>query len=171
LSCTNEEAGLFGAYLSYDSGKEIWVRAGKATAAGKGSKPGGFRGRWDEHEKRAKHNDNKDNSFYYDTYPSVESLRSQNRSNMGGVFENLQQFVAAGFLPNDDTAALFERDYAEGGLFLYTEVEKASVLRTNFSGKLGNRKYFDMLVMISLSTESTMYRRVLDLKVVDYDLI
>ena len=67
---------------------------------------------------------------------------------MGGVFESLQQLVAAGFLPNDDTAALFERDYAEGGLFLYTEVEKASVLRTNFSGKLGNRKYFDMVAYL-----------------------
>ena len=48
LSCTNDEADLFGAYLSYDSGKEIWVRAGKATAAGKGSNPGGFKGCWNE---------------------------------------------------------------------------------------------------------------------------
>mmetsp|Transcript_17743 Transcript_17743/g.32210 ORF Transcript_17743/g.32210 Transcript_17743/m.32210 type:complete len:141 (+) Transcript_17743:55-477(+) len=61
LSCTNEEAGLFGAYLSYDSGKEIWVRAGKATAAGKGSKR------------------------YYDTYPKtvvtwVEFLKIYNSS-------------------------------------------------------------------------------------------
>ena len=67
---------------------------------------------------------------------------------MGGVFESLQQLVAAGFLPKDDTAALFERDYADGGLFLYTEVEKASVLRTNFGGKLGNRKYFDMVAYL-----------------------
>ena len=69
-------------------------------------------------------------------------------SNIGGMFENLQQLVAAGFMPSDDNADEFAKDYAEGGLFFYTPEEKAAILRTNFSGKLGKRKNFDMVAYL-----------------------
>jgi len=147
LLCSNEEGGLVGAYLSYDANEEEWVRAGKATAAGKGNKCGGMKGRWHDHEKRHKAHDNVDDSQYYDLYPSKESIRSKNPMK-AGLFENLQQFVAAGFAPNDATAAQFEKDYASGGLFFYTSDEKASVLRTNFSGKLGNQKFSEMVAYL-----------------------
>ena len=136
LSCSNEEGGLFDAYLLYDANEKEMVRAGK------GNKTGGFVGRWSDHMKRVKMNNNDDNSHFYDYYPYKERIQSKNSKN-AGLFNNLQQLVAAGFVPKVNTSALFEKDYASNGLFFYTPDEKTSVLHTNLSGKLGNQKYWD----------------------------
>ena len=53
-----------------------------------------------------------------------------------GYFENLTQYVGAGFYLTVGVKAICPKDYSDGGVFLYTKVEQEAIRRVNFRGKV-----------------------------------
>ena len=52
-----------------------------------------------------------------------------------GSFENLAQYVAVTFKNDDTTMSEFTKDYADDGIFFYTDEEKRRISSASFSGK------------------------------------
>ena len=176
LSCSNEEGGLFGAYVLYDTNKEEWVWAGKATAAGKGNKTGRMKWHWCGHNKRHKAHVNDDDSQYYDIYPSKENIWSNNLMN-AGLFEIFSRSspldlrlmtlrrhcLRRTMLVMDYFPTHQRRRYQ---WFIQTPVESWGIRSCQRWWHI-----FLSLDMISLSAEATMYRRVRGWMVVDWGSI
>ena len=59
-------------------------------------------------------------------YPSSESPRAAKRGKQG-LFENLQQIIAAGYDPSSDLAQNLHKDWNEGGLLILNEEEKKAI--------------------------------------------
>ena len=125
LLINSNNRNLWGAYLVYDTGEEKFIRSGKCTGRG-------MEERWVEHRKNAEANTNPNNSKFVGKYPSQKSTRAS-RSD-GCYFENLHQYVAAGFEQTDTSLKLFREDYEAGGLFRWTSTEIDLVRHTNISG-------------------------------------
>ena len=102
-----------GAYLYFDSVRQVFVRSGKVGGRG-------FIERGDEHLKGAK--EKRPSSRFYRLYPSKESTRSSSKRK--GHFESLIQFVAAGFDPKSEYADNLDKDHKNGGIFVMTKVEE-----------------------------------------------
>jgi len=139
LVCTNDEGTLHGCYLYECSINLNWVRDGKATGKG------GCVGRNDTHKKKAEADRNDDNSLFYDTFPSRLSSRA-NSSAAQGVFEDLVQFVAAGYSPNESVQNISMIDYSAGGVFFYTDFESFKIKGTNFKSCTSDGQRFMEMV-------------------------
>ena len=68
---------------------------------------------------------------FYDAYPSRNSRRAAG-GGVNGYFENLVQYVGAGFLPTEDVRVLCQKNFHDGGVFLFTEAEHERITRVNF---------------------------------------
>ena len=154
LVCANSYLHMWGAYLVRDTGNDQWRRSGSASGEA------GMGGRWKEHERRARMDRNDDNSLFYDTFPSVHSKREGNRL-QEGHFEDLVQYVAVTFKNDDATMSEFMKDYAEGGLFFYTDEDKRRISSTNFRGKTTVPRKFGTMVayQFELAYELSLDRR------------
>ena len=62
-----------------------------------------------------------------------------------GYFENLTQYVGAGFNPTVGVKAICPKDYCNGGVFLYTKVEQEAIRRVNFWGKSKEENFMEMV--------------------------
>ena len=62
-----------------------------------------------------------------------------------GYFENLTQYVGAEFYPTVGVKAIFPKDYSDGGVFLYTNVEQEAIRRVNFWGKSKEENFVEMV--------------------------
>ena len=125
----------------FNKNEDVWIRSGKATG------DGGIGKRLRTHKQRAKSDRNDDGSRFYHCYLSSTSARSSN-SAKDGLFEYLTAYIGASFVGDDSTAAVFAKDYDEGGIFFYTREEKEAVRRTNFSGKAGNKKFTEVVAYL-----------------------
>ena len=105
-NCADNE----GAYLYFDTVRQVFVRSGKV--AGRG-----FISRGDEHVTAAKAA--RPSSTLYRLFPSKESQRAGMKRR--GHFESLCQFVAAGFDPKGEHVESLDKDYKNGGLFIITK--------------------------------------------------
>jgi len=120
LLCANVELTLFGCYLTHCTNKEVFIRSGSAMG------DGGFGGRLKQHFNRAKSDRNIDNSRFYQWYPDSESVYA--KSNMkDGLYGYLDVFVGIGFSNELVSIDLFSKDYDDGGVFIYTEEQKAAI--------------------------------------------
>lgn len=154
LMCTNAEANLHGAYLHYDDNLCEWIRSGSAD----GEK--GMGGRNDTHRKRAENDTNHDNSRFYNLWPSTKSSRAINNPVRMGHWEDLTQYVAVGFTPSEQVLEVCSKDLSEGGIFFYSEEEKAKIRGTNINGCKDGQKFtraiaylFEIGYDIALSSE------------------
>ena len=139
LFCTNSESLLQGCYLYFDSNEEEWIRSVKVTGANRH-----FEVRDKEHQKRAESDSNDDGSLFYDAYPSLKSKRAKSKI-VDGYFENLQQFVGAGFQPMANVMAICQKDCSDGGVFLFTKDEVESIRRVNFRGRSKEENCMEMV--------------------------
>ena len=140
---TNEEGKLFGCYLAYDENSDEHVRAGKSTNVS------GYIGRWAEHRKRAESDMNGDDCVFYDLFPSKKSVRSKSKHE--GLFEDLMQYIAAGFDGEEVARSrIFEKDYPGGGIFFYLKRQEGHIKRTKFGGgeKMDAQKYSEMVTYL-----------------------
>ena len=125
--------------LAYDENNEELVRA--ASASGEG----GCVGRWGQHIKRVKSDINEPFSRFYDEYPDRTSVRSKRGNGKEGLFEHLTQYIAVGF--DSDAVAeskVFVKNRADGGIFFYSEEQKAKIRSCKFSGKPDVQKFSGM---------------------------
>jgi len=128
---------LFGCYLHFDNNRGVWIRSGSATGEG------GFGKRLGTHEKRAKADRNDDDSRFYRLFPHSDSVRANSRAT-DGIFEYLTPFIAEYFTMD----AASRTDFSNSGLFLYTNEEKRRISSVNFSGKIGEKKYMQMIAYL-----------------------
>ena len=154
LMCTNAEAMLHGAYIHYDEMLCEWIRSGSAD----GEK--GMGGRNDTHTKRAENDANHDNSRLYNLWPSKKSVRANNNPVRMGHWEDLVQYVAVGFTPSEQVLEICSKDVSEGGIFFYSEEEKAKIRGTNIIGCTDGQKFtraiaylFEIRYDVALSSE------------------
>ncbi|KAL7536957.1 hypothetical protein ACHAXR_007505 [Thalassiosira sp. AJA248-18] len=141
LLCTNIERTLYGCYLFFNDNIGAYVRSGSAASKD------GFGGRLPQHDKRAKSDRNDDGSRLYQCYPSIESVRSNNRARKG-YWEHLTAYIGASFGDDVVSTGLLSKDYDEGGIFFYSEEEKERINNTKFSGKVGEAKYMQMIAYL-----------------------
>ena len=89
---------------------------------------------------------NKDDSWFYNLFPSQKSIRSK-VTNIEGYFEDLTQYVSAGFDGKQVAeSGVFAKDYSEGGIFFYTDMQKAFIEKAKFRGEKANiLKYSEMV--------------------------
>ena len=143
LMCTNKEALLQGAYLYFDANLEEWIRSGKQT----GEK--GMGGRNTEHVKRAESDTNPDDSRFYNWWPSIKSERAVDNPVRQGYFEDLVQYVAAGFNPTEDVLDVCCKDYVkESGIFFYSAEEKRKISGINFRGRTDKGKFMEAIAYL-----------------------
>ncbi|KAL7550652.1 hypothetical protein ACHAWF_013865 [Thalassiosira exigua] len=116
LVVSDQTHPLFGAYLHHDTNRDVFVRSGSAMGQG------GFGRRLNEHERRAKCHRNDDNSHLYQVMPHSESIRAKSPG-IDGLFDDLVPYIAAYF---DDSAAT-RTDFSRGGVFMYTDEERAKI--------------------------------------------
>ena len=77
-----------------------------------------------EHKKCA--SDALSSSFFYLVFPLKDSIRASKRDRRG-IFESLEQVVAAGFDSKSEAAKHVNRDCKEGGVLILNEEEKKSI--------------------------------------------
>ena len=138
LLCTNNEGNLQGCYLYYNNHGEKFIRSGKVTGNSRS-----FITRHLEHKKGAGSNNASDSTFY-DVYPTENSSRAVS-AHREGYFEQLEQYVAAGFKPSVDTMTIFQKDYNDCGIFFYSDEERALLEKANFKGRTNGEKYLDIV--------------------------
>ena len=140
LPVANNLVSMWGCYLHHDTNEEKWIRSG--SAAGEG----GFGGRLKTHLQRAKAARNDDGSRFYDDYPDRSSVRATSKAKRG-LFEYLRPLVAF-YLNKEASTKEFSKNYDAGGLFLYSEEECAFVRQMQFNGKIGERKFMQMVAYL-----------------------
>lgn len=124
-----------GAYLYFDTVRNVFVRSGKV--AGRG-----FVVRGDEHLKSSKAA--RPSSKLYRLYPSKESVRATNRRR--GHFESLLQVIAAGFDPTSEEMSSLEKDYKNGGVFVLSKGDVGQIKSSMKNLKCSdNEKFRHML--------------------------
>lgn len=150
LECVKEDEGLLvrstnnffqaarfprrdGAYLQYDNERVDYIRSGsrgggydKSQVNGDISNRG-FSGRMSEHHAGAKAT--KATSNYYRLYPTMDSPRADSRDKRG-FYEDLSHLIALGFDPTSEEAMALDKDWKNGGLFIYSEADRKYVSKT-----------------------------------------
>ena len=61
-----------------------------------------------------------------------------------GLYKYLDVFVGVGFSKELASTDLFSKDYDEGGIFIYTKEQKATIRRTKFNGKKGEMEFMQI---------------------------
>ena len=122
VKVAGNESNKQGAYLHCDNNDDCWVRSGKVTGRG-------LKVRNDEHLKKAKAKQSA--SKFYLRYPTKCRARS-NSTRRKGLFDNLTQFVAVGFVvANDKFDRKVSLEYEQDGIFLFNESEKTRINASN----------------------------------------
>ncbi len=69
-------------------------------------------------------------------------MRAHNRGTKG-IFESLQQVVAAGWSPTTDTAKLLDRSWKDGGVLIFNEKDNKQI-RASMGKGMTIQKFHDM---------------------------
>jgi hypothetical protein len=138
---SNEEGKLSGCYLGYDTNSDEFIRSGKSTGVK------GCVGRWAEHRTKAESDRNDADCDFYDLFPSRKSPRSKGK--IEGIFEDLEQYVAAGFEREAVVeSGIFRKDYRDGGIFFFSKQQRERIERLNFNGRTSVEKYSEMVAYL-----------------------
>ena len=105
-----------GAYLYFDTLRQVFVRSGKV--AGRG-----FLERNNDHVKGSK--EARPSSAFYRYYPSKQSDRATRKRR--GQFESLVQVIAAGFDPKSEEMATVDQNYDKGGILILNACEERAI--------------------------------------------
>ena len=105
-----DEEGMQGAYLYYDTNDEKWIRSGKVTGSS-------FLDRHKDHKKKASQSEA--TSRFYLRYPSVTKSNDMSYSRRG-YFDNIKQCVALGLDNINNVPNSFTSDVNNGGIFAFT---------------------------------------------------
>jgi hypothetical protein len=109
-----------GAYLYYDANKSVWIRSGKVVARG-------FGARNSENIKEV--SKPKPSSDFYHYYPTSDCVRSKKSRAKRGLFDKLEQYVAAGFDSKCEVASYLNKGHGDGGI-LVLDVDDANNIKT-----------------------------------------
>jgi hypothetical protein len=111
-----------GAYLYYDANKSVWIRSGKVVGRG-------FGARNSEHIKEAS-KPKPSSDFYHYYYPTSDCVRSKKSRAKRGLFDKLEQYVAAGFDSKCEVASYLNKGHGDGGI-LVLDVDDANNIKTS----------------------------------------
>ena len=128
-----------GCYLHYDKNRGCFVRSDKVNGRRVSVRDS-------EHLVGAKARSA--SSHFYRMYPSSESPRATKRGKQG-LFENLQQIIAAGYDPSSDLAQNLHKDWNKGGLLILSEEEKKEI-KGSMGKKLTYMNKFHYIVSYQL---------------------
>ena len=107
-----------GSYLYFCINDWQWIRSGKVSGQG-------FGDRHKEHLVQARRDEIPD-SMFYRCYPTRDSKRVGSITQRG-IFDNLTQYIAAGFDGNCEIAACADKSYDEGGILVMNDNEKQQI--------------------------------------------
>ncbi len=132
-----------GAYLYYDKNRGCFIRSGKVNGRGVSVRD-------DEHLAGAKGKSASSN--FYHLYPSSDSPRAKKRGKQG-LFDNLEQIIAAAYDPSSDVAKQLDKDWTEGGLLILSEKEKEVIRASLGKKKLTSMQKFHYIVSYQFEFE------------------
>ncbi len=135
LLCSNMEETLQNCCQYYNTNNCAWFQIGKETCHG-------FGVHHNEHALWTKVSGK--TSTFYTTYPSERGNRARS-TNANGLFKYLQQYCAAAFSPDPNTIETIQKDHNDGGVFVYTMIERCMNGKVNFRERSIGEKYLDMV--------------------------
>jgi hypothetical protein len=107
--------------LFHNRNKDAWIQRGSATGKG------GIGKRLRTHMEQAKCDRNNDDSWFYHSFPSKTSARS-NLTAKEGYYEHLMAYVGVVFLAENPLGCFLKA----GGLLIFTEEEEKWISALNF---------------------------------------
>ena len=108
-----------GAYAYRDENQGIFIRSGKSSAKG-------FCHRHNEHRKEAMKKATTSNRFY-SSYPTKCNPRYKTSRLVLGCFDDLKQYIVAGFDPKCELASRIDKSYDEGGIMILSQTHKEKI--------------------------------------------